>query len=151
MARAWATRCSSASQRLLHLVEEELVGGPEFDAEPLVEDLDDPREVLLLLLRLLALGPSRSPASSPTPWSGVIEPSLVFSRRRWVSSTSAPEIEPSAADPTARAASKARDVEVEGLEADVAEVDDLRQERVRADVAVERVADLVLLLLGLRA
>ena len=39
----------------LHLVEEELVGGAELEAEPLVEDLDDRREVLLLLLGLLAL------------------------------------------------------------------------------------------------
>ena len=39
----------------LHLVEEELVGGPELEAEALVEDLDDRREVLLLLLGLLAL------------------------------------------------------------------------------------------------
>ena len=39
----------------LHLVEEELVGGAELEPEPLVEDLDDGREVLLLLLGLLAL------------------------------------------------------------------------------------------------
>ena len=74
----------------LQLVEEELVGGAELDAEALVEDLDDRREVLLLLLGLLALARVDRRQLARRPWSGVMSPSLVFSRRRWVSSTSDP-------------------------------------------------------------
>ncbi len=74
----------------LQLVEEELVGGAELEAEALVEDLDDRREVLRLLLGLLALARVDRRSSSPMPVSGVMLPSLVFSRRRWVSSTSDP-------------------------------------------------------------
>ena len=95
---AWAASVVVGGPGLLELVEEQLVGVGQVEAEPLVEDLDDLREVLGLglVLRPSAVEDRDDLAVAA---SSETEPSKVFSMPRWVSSTSVPRSSRSAAWP----------------------------------------------------